>query len=110
MARLSNRNTRGFVEGRNLTIEYAWTDGPNEWFSALAAELAGRHASFIVSGSVNATYAAKAVSGAHSAHPTPPPPRRFPPSRTRRYGRAIFQNREIAAFYTGMILALASLL
>jgi putative tryptophan/tyrosine transport system substrate-binding protein len=29
----------GFVEGRNLTIEYAWTEGRSERLSALAAEL-----------------------------------------------------------------------
>jgi hypothetical protein len=28
----------GFVEGRNLTIEYAWTEGRSERLSALAAE------------------------------------------------------------------------
>src|SRR5215472_18011054 len=39
----------GFVEGRNLTIEYAWTDGQSERLSALAAELVGRHVAIIVS-------------------------------------------------------------
>ena len=38
----------GFVEGRNLTIEYAWTDGRSERLSALAAELVARHVSVIV--------------------------------------------------------------
>ena len=33
----------GFVEGRNLAIEYAWTDGRSERLSALAAELVSRH-------------------------------------------------------------------
>jgi ABC-type uncharacterized transport system substrate-binding protein len=51
----------GFVEGRNLTIEYAWTDGRSERLSALAAELVDRHARVIVSSSLNATYAAKAA-------------------------------------------------
>src|SRR5258706_4947238 len=50
----------GFVEGRNLTIEYAWTDGRSERLSALAAELVGRHVPVIVSSALNATYAAKA--------------------------------------------------
>jgi putative ABC transport system substrate-binding protein len=49
----------GFVEGRNLTIEYAWTDGRSERLSALAAELVGRHVPVIVTSSLNATYAAK---------------------------------------------------
>jgi putative ABC transport system substrate-binding protein len=51
----------GFVEGRNLTIEYAWTDGRSERLSALAAELVSRHVSVIVSSSVDATHAAKAA-------------------------------------------------
>jgi putative ABC transport system substrate-binding protein len=51
----------GFVEGRNLTIEYAWTDGRGERLSALAAELVGRHVPVIVSSALNATYAAKAA-------------------------------------------------
>jgi putative tryptophan/tyrosine transport system substrate-binding protein len=51
----------GFVEGRNLTIEYAWTDGRSERLSALTAELVGRHVPVIVSSVLNATYAAKAA-------------------------------------------------
>jgi putative ABC transport system substrate-binding protein len=51
----------GFVEGRNLTIEYAWTEGRSERLSALAAELVDRHARVIVSSALNATYAAKAA-------------------------------------------------
>src|SRR5262245_59562974 len=51
----------GFVEGRNLTIEYAWTDGRSERLSTLAAELVGRHVPVIVSSAINATFAAKAA-------------------------------------------------
>src|SRR2546421_599316 len=51
----------GFVEGRNLTIEYAWTDGQSERLPALAAELVSRHVPVIVSSALNATYAAKAA-------------------------------------------------
>ena len=51
----------GFVEGRNLAIEYAWTDGRSERLSSLAADLVGRHVSVIVSSALNATYAAKAA-------------------------------------------------
>src|SRR5499425_2228221 len=51
----------GFVEGQNLTIEYAWTDGRSERLSVLAAELVARHVPLIVSSAVNATYAAKAA-------------------------------------------------
>src|SRR5215467_15797491 len=51
----------GFVEGQNLTIEYAWTEGRSERLSALAAELVGRHVPVIVSSAINATFAAKAA-------------------------------------------------
>jgi len=51
----------GFVEGRNLTIEYAWTDGRSERLSTLAAELVSRHVPVIVSSALDATYAAKAA-------------------------------------------------
>jgi putative ABC transport system substrate-binding protein len=51
----------GFVEGRNLTIDYAWTDSQTERLPALAAELARRRASVIVSSAINATIAAKAA-------------------------------------------------
>jgi putative tryptophan/tyrosine transport system substrate-binding protein len=54
----------GFVEGRNLAIEYAWTDGQSERLSALAAELVGRRVAIIVSSSLNATHAAKAATSA----------------------------------------------
>jgi putative ABC transport system substrate-binding protein len=51
----------GFVEGRNLTIDYAWTEDQSERLSALAAELVRRHVSVIVSSATNATIAAKAA-------------------------------------------------
>src|SRR5215469_3920150 len=51
----------GFVEGQNLTLGYAWTDGRSERLSTLAAELVGRHVPVIVSSALNATYAAKAA-------------------------------------------------
>ena len=51
----------GFVEGRNLTIDYAWTEGQSERLSTLAAELVGRRVTVIVSSAVNATVAAKAA-------------------------------------------------
>jgi ABC-type uncharacterized transport system substrate-binding protein len=51
----------GFVEGRNVTIEYAWTDGQSGRLSAFATELVGRHVPVIVSSALNATYAAKAA-------------------------------------------------
>src|SRR5471030_1082536 len=51
----------GFVEGRNLTIDFAWTEDQSERLSALAAELVGRHVSVIVSSALNATIAARAA-------------------------------------------------
>jgi putative ABC transport system substrate-binding protein len=51
----------GFVEGHNLTIDYAWTEDQSERLSALAAELLGRHVPVIVSSALNATFAAKAA-------------------------------------------------
>jgi putative ABC transport system substrate-binding protein len=51
----------GFVEGQNLTIDYAWTEGQSVRLSALAAELVARHVPVIVSSAVNATIAAKAA-------------------------------------------------
>src|SRR5262249_16992640 len=39
----------GFVEGRNLVIDYAWTDGQSERLSALAAELLRQQVPVIVS-------------------------------------------------------------
>jgi len=51
----------GFVEGHNLTIDYAWTEGQSARLSALAAELVGRHVPVIVSSAINATIAAKAA-------------------------------------------------
>src|SRR5215813_14001493 len=39
----------GFVKGRNLTIEYAWTEGRSERLLALAAELVGRQVPVIAS-------------------------------------------------------------
>src|SRR6516165_5092443 len=53
-----------FVEGRNLTIEYAWSDGRSERLSSLAAELVARHVPVIVTSALNATYAAKAATSA----------------------------------------------
>jgi ABC-type uncharacterized transport system substrate-binding protein len=49
----------GFVEGRNLTIDFAWIEDQSERLSALAAELVGRHVSVIVSSGLNATIAAR---------------------------------------------------
>ena len=49
----------GYVEGKNLAIEYRWVDGNNEGFPALAAELVRLKVDVIVAHSVPAVLAAK---------------------------------------------------
>src|SRR5438105_15488909 len=40
--------TLGYVEGRNITIEYRWAEGRFERLPELASELAGRNVDVIV--------------------------------------------------------------
>jgi ABC-type uncharacterized transport system substrate-binding protein len=54
----------GWVEARNLVIEYRWSGGQLERLPALAAELVGLGVEVIVAVSVAATRAAKQASGA----------------------------------------------
>jgi putative tryptophan/tyrosine transport system substrate-binding protein len=56
-------NDTGYVEGRNVTIQYRWGEGRNDRLPALAAELVRLPVNVIVcAGSTPATIAAKAAS------------------------------------------------
>ena len=60
-------NELGYVEGRNVTIEYRWADGHYERLPALATDLVRLQVKVIATGS--ATSAALAVKAASSAMP-----------------------------------------
>ena len=49
----------GFVEGRNVAIEYKWAEGQNDRLPALAADLVRRQATVIVTSGIQAAQAAK---------------------------------------------------
>jgi putative tryptophan/tyrosine transport system substrate-binding protein len=57
----------GFVEGRNVAIEYRWAEGRNDRLPALAAELVGRQVAVIV---VSSNAGGLAVKAATSVVPT----------------------------------------
>ena len=51
----------GFVEGRNLVIDYAWSDGQSERLPTLAADLVRRRVAVVVSSAFTPTITAKAA-------------------------------------------------
>src|SRR5215467_322738 len=51
----------GFVEGRDISVEFRWADGHYDRLPSLAAELVGRNVSVIFADDLPSAFAAKAA-------------------------------------------------
>jgi putative tryptophan/tyrosine transport system substrate-binding protein len=51
----------GFIEGKNISIEWRWAEGQYDRLSSLAAELVGREVAVIVTWDAPSSFAAKAA-------------------------------------------------
>jgi putative tryptophan/tyrosine transport system substrate-binding protein len=51
----------GYVDGRNVIVEYRWAENDNDRLSALAADLARRHVAVVVAPTTSSALAAKAA-------------------------------------------------